>query len=450
MFSKRISTLLLAMGLALMVILSISAYRFPNVPRDVKNRVGNYWSNSPENPGSRPPPPPPDSDVEGEEDLDDEEPATASSSNLACDVPESDKCYDPYREPGYFWQPKGSYRDSRWIPFTSDLMSAPDPPAATYPADPANMPTFSITPPEEEFLNSPHTPPNLMKDLLTEYKALKAQSTPESVTLAAETPYTGPMAFLQNRRILVLGDSVDRFMVQFFCAELGLDMTQSPVRQSTAACHLPLLNFTLVHWHFSGSYPARPDWWWMPEMEQVAFEDRLPAIWAPTFNTTLGTTRPDLILWQGGLWDQRMFWESGAAAADPALASRERQMAWSETRFAIARLRQFVKLLKETLGADTPMMYRTVTMHRDSSGNDALMYELDRIGRAVGREAGGEVFEWGRLVSGDQWLYMDKTHLSRGEASWLYMNMLLGYLKRAAGEGGWAECNAAYKGWGGR
>lgn len=93
-------------------------------------------------------------------------------------------------------------------------------------------------------------------------------------------------------------------------------------------------------------------------------------------------------------------------------------------------------------------MYRTHSLHRTSGGNDASLYELDRISRFIAAQHGHEVFEWGRLISAQEHLYMDKTHLSKGAASWLYMNMALGYLKR--GLDGWGECHDESLGWGGR
>lgn len=56
-------------------------------------------------------------------------------------------------------------------------------------------------------------------------------------------------------------------------------------------------------------------------------------------------------------------------------------------------------------------MYRTITAHRVSSGNDANIYELDRISRFVAEKTGSEVFEWGRIINAFAMLYMDKTHV---------------------------------------
>ena len=92
-------------------------------------------------------------------------------------------------------------------------------------------------------------------------------------------------------------------------------------------------------------------------------------------------------------------------------------------------------------------MYRSATIHK-SPDWDTSMPELDRISRFVAAQHGHEVFEWGRITALNADLYMDNTHLAKGAASWLFMNMALGYMKR--GLEGWEECHAPNVGWGGR
>ena len=92
---------------------------------------------------------------------------------------------------------------------------------------------------------------------------------------------------------------------------------------------------------------------------------------------------------------------------------------------------------------------------------DAVMMEMDRLGRAVAEQAGHEMFEWSKLIHllGD--LYQDGLHPGKGPASWLWGNMMLESLARSAGAkvggdarapyfDGWEACHKELSGWGGR
>jgi hypothetical protein len=94
-------------------------------------------------------------------------------------------------------------------------------------------------------------------------------------------------------------------------------------------------------------------------------------------------------------------------------------------------------------------MYRAVTTHRESNAKDANLYEIDRIGRFIANQFSMEIFEWGRILTSFSMLYQDQTHLGKGPASWIWGEMMLGYLKRSS-EGKWSDCHQEYLGWGGR
>jgi hypothetical protein len=343
-------------------------------------------------------------------------------------------CRDPYREPGYLYIPPDKhYSESFWLPFTPSLYSAAAPSSASYPP-PDNRPVyFQPSAPEPTF----RPPPSLLSSIISDSGRYP------------DTPADPSFSWLQDRRILLIGDSVDRFMTQFFCEEFSTAMEEEE-RHTTATCHVSAFNLTLVHWHFPGTYTTRPDWWWMPSMDTVAFEERWERIWAPTIPSNFGTRSPDLILFQNGLWDQRALWEAGAAD-DTTLPSPERQMVWEEVRFVMARMKKMVSLVKREFGEDAPLMYRAVTTHRDSDVKDASLYEIERIGRFVAQMEGLEVFEWGRIMTAMGMLYMDKTHLAKGPASWLWAEMLMTYTKRSVVDG-WGKCHVDYLryGWGGR
>lgn len=273
----------------------------------------------------------------------------------------------------------------------------------------------------------------------------------------------GGFGWLWGRRVLALGDSVDRFMMQFFCEEFGHGGMREPKMHTTATCEIPTFNLTLIHWHFPGSWPRRPEWWWMHDMQEIAFEERWDKLWAPTIDTHVrgSTGQPDLLLWQNGLWDQRALRESQIAHSGPSddpKAQKERQLMWQEIRFIATRIKKLVQRLHDEF-PDAPTMFRAITIHRNSNATDASIYELDRLSRAIAEQAGHETIEWGRILTSLSFLYMDQTHTAKGPGSWLWGDMVLEYLARSAGKGdavrspyfdGWDACHSQLARWGGR
>lgn len=197
-----------------------------------------------------------------------------------------------------------------------------------------------------------------MAALLSELALARSKKKSDEPTDAPSVPSTN--SWLRNRRILVIGDSVDRFMLQFLCEETKHELHE-PARHTTATCHIPELNFTATHWHFPGSYTTRPSWWWMPKMEFVAFEERWEKLWRPTMPKTNGMEggRPDLILWQANLWDQRVLWEAGKAkegGEETGLGEHTRQMVWDELRFVMSRMKKFVSAIDAEFGTGIPIV----------------------------------------------------------------------------------------------
>ncbi|GAO46689.1 hypothetical protein G7K_0913-t1 [Saitoella complicata NRRL Y-17804] len=379
------------------------------------------------------------------------------------DHADKDRCFDPYRAPGYLYIPDShsNYNQTQWIPFTDQLLHVESLPVSSYPPIDGKDVFFTRGEVEEEFLTAPTTPKQWMQLVKSENEIRRSAIQSTKTSDFAPLKDHGVLSWLWDRRVVLVGDSVDRFMTQFFCEELGSSMTE-PERHTTATCHIPSFNLTITHWHFPGTYTSRPDWWWMPNMKLIPFEERWEQLWSktdvPSTDSTPGIRGPngipDLVMWQSGLWDQRMMWESGEAHAKSTggkpspLASRTRQMCWEELRFTTSRLRKLLQHLHLSFGPDLPLLYRTITTHRDSDAKDANLYEIDRVSRFVASKEGSEVFEWGRCLSALTMLYMDQTHPAKGAASWLWGNMLLEYLKRSSK--GWGECHQEGLAWGGR
>ncbi|KAF4984844.1 hypothetical protein FDECE_17011 [Fusarium decemcellulare] len=375
-------------------------------------------------------------------------------------------CEDPYRRPGYLYMPAdingtGEYKKTQWVPYTDDLLDAEAPDYAVYPA--AGEVIFNATEVESEYLELSSTPRQWMHTAIAESQRRRKALTKKEATVEdyASMKDDSEFGWLWGRRILLFSDSVDRFMMQYFCEEFGSGMRQ-PRPHTTATCTIPEFNLTFIHWHFAGTLQYRPDWWWMQDMDEIAFEERWDTLWAPMNETIRGPTgQPDLILWQNGLWDQRAFWESGEANHEKdvyPMGTRARQLVWQEVRFVAARLKKFVQRIADEF-PDSPTMFRSMTIHRVSDAGDASIYDLDRISRAVAEKAGHEVFEWGRIITSLSMLYKDKTHPGKGPASWLWGDMVLEYLARIGAAGdevrkpyfdGWDACHSHLTNWGGR
>lgn len=382
-------------------------------------------------------------------------------------MPQIYNCEDPYRRPGYLHIDPSDYKNTRWVPYTPEFLDAETPWYAEYPPPKNADIFFNETEPEWQFLELASTPKEWMKLAIAEHdrrtKSLEVEAQKQKAQDFLGVKDDGSMGWLWGRRLLIIGDSVDRYMMQFFCEEFGRQMSQ-PKPHTTALCEIPSLNFTLIHWHFPGSFTYKPDWWWMKDMKEIAFEERWKSMWAPMLDTHVRGKdgRPDLVLWQNGLWDQRALWEAGEAhfnGSDNVMGTRERQLVWDEVRFVASRMQKLAEKINGEFGADVPAMFRAITIHRDSNATDANLYELDRIGRAVGERNGHEVFEWGRIVTAMSMLYRDKTHTDKGPGSWLWGNMALEYLARGAGIrdperspyfNGWGACHKQLVHWGGR
>lgn len=374
-------------------------------------------------------------------------------------------CDDPYRRPGYLYIDQEDYQKTRWLPYTDDILNADAPESAQYPASEEHDVKFEETDIEDEFLRSKSNPQSWMTMAVAESKrrtsAINVPKDEQKATHFAAMKEGGDLGWLWGRRVLMLGDSVDRFMTQYFCEEFGSTMRQ-PQQHTTATCSIPSLNLTLTHWHYAGSFTYRPQWWWMKDMQEIPFEERWQNLWGPMVDSLRGPEgRPDLVLWQNGLWDERALWENGEAHYNPdeLLGQRQRQLVWQEVRFITARVKKLVQRISSEFGPDVPTMFRAFTLHRESDARDANLYELERVSRAVAEQAGHEMFEWGRLISGFSMLYKDQTHPGKGPASWLWSNMMLEYLARGAGKGdearkpyfdGWQACHSHLSQWGGR
>ncbi|RGP61244.1 hypothetical protein FLONG3_10610 [Fusarium longipes] len=365
-------------------------------------------------------------------------------------------CEDPYRRPGYLYIPtdKKAYRDTQWIPFTEDYLNFEPPEYATYP--PTHELIFNDTAVEPEFLNTEGNPQQWMRMAVAEsrrrHKEVNIPVPNATVDDFVNMKDANGLGWLWGRRVVMFGDSVDRYMTQFFCEEFGgkinLPIQDITARQAKGLCEVPAFNLTLIYYHSAGSFTYRPDWWWIDNMKDVAWEERWDKFWKPHETPINGPNgRPDLIFWQNGLWDQKALWLSGKDGhkeGENSMTSSHRKMAWEEVRFVTARIKKIAQRLNIEFGKDVPIMFRALTVHRESGLQDAMMMEMDRLGRAVAEQAGHEMFEWSKLIHLLGNLYQDGLHPGKGPASWLWGNMMLESLARSAGSKVGGEARAPY------
>ncbi|EXL96794.1 hypothetical protein FOIG_11153 [Fusarium odoratissimum NRRL 54006] len=173
--------------------------------------------------------------------------------------------------------------------------------------------------------------------------------------------------------------------------------------------------------------------------------------------------RPDLILWQNGLWDQRRFQVGGQKlheGQNVTLNGGYRKLVWDELHFFLARTKKYAEMIIGEF-PDIPMMWRSLTYHQKTGSGGIVVIEMDSLGRALAEQYGHGVFVWGRIISLMGHWYEDGTHPGEGALSWLQGNMILEYLARSAKSklggdyrfpyfDGWERCHGELVGWGGR
>ncbi|KAF4964687.1 hypothetical protein FSARC_7394 [Fusarium sarcochroum] len=401
------------------------------------------------------------------------EKATRTASETSTETKTARNCEDPYRRPGFLVIPSDeeAYRETTWMPYTDKFLNAEPPESAAYPPQQAEL-IFNDTNVPQEFLTGPGMPQQWMHIVTREYRRRrKAINHIENATASdyASMKDDGGLGWLWGRRILEFGDSIDRYEAWYVCQELGSEMNFPAVdpmgkeRHAKGICDIPAFNVTFFVFHSAGSFTYTPRWFWYPSISIVAFEERWNKIWKPHEEPINGPNgRPDLVLWQNGLWDQRAFTRGGHKMhqGNTTMNARYRKLVWEELRFYSSRLRKFADRMVDEF-PDTPKMFRSLTVHKKTGMEDVMVVEMDRLGRALAEQYGHEIFEWSRIISllGD--LYRDRTHPAKGALSWLWGNMVLEYLARSAGAQvggterwpyfeGWDACHEELAGWGGR
>ncbi|KAK9234567.1 hypothetical protein V1525DRAFT_412652 [Lipomyces kononenkoae] len=358
-------------------------------------------------------------------------------------------CVNPYAENGFVWfRDKDNLSDSTWVPLYEGILEQDD--------NKQSWNNEQIT--AEQLYSDVVLPSDVLA--LAPYDWVQALERLHALLLkgwridedgqwiASEAPnghlspdelkemreYESLLSWVKNRRMLMVSDSVDRFQIAFFCDRLD----QAPVvgprgRHSTQWCHIPYLNFTVMHWHISSYVTNRPAWWW-DIVRIVPVEERWTEFFQATFEQVKGMNgvSPDLIMLQSGLWDQRMYAAAYQVDNEEKELDYSRPLNWAELRFYMQRERSLITLLREQFGNDVPIVYRMSTLQRTKDRNTNL-YDINRAARFVAHQTDMEIMDFGNMVQGHEHLYFDFVHVGRGALSTVWANMWLWYLFRGQG-----------------
>ncbi|KAK9468138.1 hypothetical protein V1512DRAFT_258821 [Lipomyces arxii] len=380
---------------------------------------------------------------------------TATSARLqrldAIDRLSNGICDNPYQRPGYlYFGSNKSFTSTKWIPFYPGMVEVMNSKAAIYPR-PSTMDKDSLfpdhPPPKDVELTAPHS---WMKDLREMFllrqkerraiKKLTAKEKERYDTLKSQTKW------MRNRRILMIADSVDRYMGIWMCAEFGGTFSLGPLGlQTTAECKISSLNMTFTHWHLSSTYTSHPKWWWMksPTAPYVPMEERWKMFYEKTIPSVIGANgkSPDLIIFQSGLWDQTMFARARMQldvnnGKYDHFQTKEldfkRSLNFEELSFYMTRIKKLVHMVRDQFGESVPLMFRSLTTGSEGS-NAVAIYDLDRAARFVCAELDIEIIEFGTIVRGHYDMFKDKVHLKDGPMSALWGNMVMFHLFRTQG-----------------
>ncbi|KAK9466677.1 hypothetical protein V1512DRAFT_163953 [Lipomyces arxii] len=349
-----------------------------------------------------------------------------------------EQCLNPYNQQGMLYIPEDDVYTTAWVPFYSGLLderysrlTLPK----NIPADPLiyNFRAFPTNPPPVPMLKTSPVP---WFSMLMEYNDLartsdRLYSTDIQRRLAE---LKTDLAWLVDRRVLIVSDTVDRNILSDLCNYFSQEMmidTSIP-EYAVMSCHLPDWNFTVSNWYMSTISTSRPKFWWIPKITEVPFQSRMTKYFMQNQDIIGTKGKPDLVIMQSSLMDHEYF---ARARKEYYIANKieyTRVLNWRELIYYMQRLRSVIGLLRSTFGGDMPMVWRATTLERRTGTNGAV-YNLDRAARFVCSEMDVEVMEYGSLIGPLFDEYLNTLNLKKGPLTVLYANMMLYYLFRTQG-----------------
>ncbi|KAK9459068.1 uncharacterized protein V1516DRAFT_613421, partial [Lipomyces oligophaga] len=244
--------------------------------------------------------------------------------------------------------------------------------------------------------------------------------------------------WIKNGRVLLLGNEVDKTMLQFICqtmhAKHGSDKATG-----TAECSVPSLNFTLSYWPISSLTSSDTDWWVKSaQLDVSTLESRYRSTFESKLNEVIGRgASPDLILIQPLFLEQTIFparkiEKRATTLAEEGIITREATI--PELAAYGRKFDQVIDFLYKVFGEGTVMMYRSAIVKQPGTAEELTFIKgLDSRGRSAALHRSIEVFEWGKFVQ--LFPEQDQTamHKQKSTVSFLYADMMWHYLFRALG-----------------
>ncbi|KAK9312097.1 hypothetical protein V1522DRAFT_249822 [Lipomyces starkeyi] len=354
------------------------------------------------------------------------------------------ECINPYSQPGFIWmETRNTIDNTTWVPFYSGLLDE----QFSQIWDTKGKPVDKIVDDTRYFPNN--LPPNdLLKNAptqwfqqLRQYKNVHdAVSTGKSSGRKTEHTKTlreleKQLYWLQNRSLLVVGDSADGTLISHLCNSLAAALDYEPTNDldetSIGTCKIREWNLTITHWQLgcvgdncSSTAVETPE----------SIDQKWDRYFIPTSNSVVGQNgaSPDLVIFQLGLWGEQFFVNQYREYVNRKIIDYSRTLHFNELVLYTRLLRRTISKLRDLYGYKVPILYRTVAL-KNTVHQDLAALNLDSAARYACRELDIEIMDFGWLVRGYYSFYSDDVNIDEGPLSALWANMVFWYLFRSQG-----------------
>ncbi|KAK9368611.1 hypothetical protein V1509DRAFT_623406 [Lipomyces kononenkoae] len=370
--------------------------------------------------------------------------ANSTDGNKLLSSENSYECINPYAQPGFIWmEARNTTDNTTWVPFYdglldqqfSQLWDAKGVPVDKMVDDTRYFP--NNVPPNDLLQSSPTQWFQLLRQYKNEVDAISTEKAPdrkkESIRNSQELEKQ--LYWLQNRSLLVLGDSVDETLVFYLCnlldASLEYGQTNGSSGTTIATCHIRDLNLTITHWqlgcvgkHCSGNAPET--------LESI--DQKWDEYFIPASRSVVGQNgaSPDLVIFQLGLWGEQFFVNQYREYVKAKKIDYSRTLNFRELVVYRRLLGRIISKLRDLYGVRVPILYRTVAL-KNTLEQDMVALNLDSAARYTCRELDVEIMDFGWLVRGYYSFYSDDVNIGQGPLSALWINMAFWYLFRSQG-----------------
>ncbi|KAK9351025.1 hypothetical protein V1523DRAFT_418007 [Lipomyces doorenjongii] len=354
------------------------------------------------------------------------------------------ECINPYAQPGFIWmETRNTIDNTTWVPFYNGLLDE----QFSQLWDTKGEPVDKIVDDTRYFPNN--FPPNdFLKVTPTQWFQLLRQHKNVSDAVSTEkrpgrkTESTKilrnlekQLYWLQNRSLLVVGDSVDETFVSHLCTSLATALDYEPTNSSNetsiVTCNIREWNLTITHWQLGCvGYNCSSSAVETPE----SIDQKWDRYFIPTSDSVIGQNgvSPDLVIFQLGLWAEQFFVNQYREYVHRKRMDYSRTLNFNELVLYTRLLRRTISKLRNLYGYQVPILYRTVAL-KNTALQDIAALNLDSAARYACRELDIEIMDFGWIVRGYYSFYSDDVNIGEGPLSALWANMVFWYLFRSQG-----------------